>query len=518
MLALDWIVVSIYLCSLLILAWWLGRTQNNNENYYLGSGQIPAWALATSVIATQCSTNSLLGAPAFVGFSKGGGMQWLQYEMAVPLAMLGLCFLFLQIRKSSQISIYAFLENKLGTECRLIAAASFLFFRGVATGVTVYGVASVLQLITNLGYLESVLILMVLTILYDVFGGIKAVVYSDVLQMALLLAAIIVSLALLWGGLENNLASLEQRTHVYVDDWGLSGNQYGIWPMLFGGLFLYMAYYGCDQSQAQRILAAHDQKAATRVLLLNGLCRFPLVFLYCLLGLGLAAYALGDPSFVESLPKTENGTPNINLAFPNYVLATFPPGLVGLVIVGLFAAAMSSIDSALNSLSASTLNDFVVRFKSIPEKKLLLLAKLTTLFWGLFAIVFSFQVEAIAPTVLEVINKVGSLVNGPLLALFLIAAFTNGIKARHATIGFLSGLLINIGIWQYLPQVSWLWWNVSGCLSAALTTLVISRFSFTLCDKDTIKIGTSIPYTLLIAFIVLVVFCFYLPQVLQSIL
>ncbi len=97
---LDWLVIASYLAGMLLLAMYLGRGQRSRADYYLGGNELPSWALATSVIATQCSTNSLLGAPAFVGFVAGGGMLWLQYELAVPLAMLALCALFIPIRRS----------------------------------------------------------------------------------------------------------------------------------------------------------------------------------------------------------------------------------------------------------------------------------------------------------------------------------------------------------------------------------------------------------------------------------
>jgi len=419
-------------------------------------------------------------------------MQWLQYEMAVPLAMLGLIFLFVKIRKHSTISIYGYLEARLGVECRLIASGSFLFFRGVATGVTVYGVASVLQLITDMSYLQAVLALMVLTIIYDVFGGIKAVVYSDVLQMILLLAAIFVALFMLWGDFTANIGMLSERSEVLQNDWGFSGNQYGLWPMLFGGLFLYMAYYGCDQSQAQRILAAHDEKSAVKVLWLNGIFRFPLVFLYCLLGLALAAYAFSHGGFIEELPVTQTGSPNINLAFPFYVLQNFPPGFVGLVIVGLFAAAMSSIDSALNSLSASTVNDFILRSRDVSKKTQLVLAKLATLFWGVFAIVFSYQVEVIAPTVLEVINKVGSLINGPLLSLFIIAAFMPRVSGKVAITGFVLGFVVNVFFWLYMPLVSWLWWNVIGCL---VSLIFVAAFGGMKMNLESFRLSNSFHFS-----------------------
>ena len=150
--------------------------------------------------------------------------------------------------------------------------------------------------------------------------------------------------------------------------------------MIFGGLFLYMAYYGCDQSQAQRLLSARDETQTQKVLVLNGLLRFPLVLAYCLVGLGLAAYAIAHPDFIPGLPLTASGSPNYNLVFPAYVEREFAPGLAGLVMVGIFAAAISSIDSALNSVSASTVEDFISRFRKYSEQELFIVSKIATFF------------------------------------------------------------------------------------------------------------------------------------------
>lgn len=474
MTGLDWLVIGGYLVAMLALAVYLGRRQSSREDYYLGANRLPGWALATSIIATQCSTNSLLGAPAFVGFVVGGGMLWLQYELAVPLAMLALCFLFIPVRNAGVISIYAYLEQRLGLATRLLASACFLFFRGVATGVTVYGVASVIGLVTGTSYTMAVLILMGITVVYDTLGGMRAVVLSDVVQMLLLGAAVLYTLWGLAPGLVAEYPNLSDRTATLVNDWGLAGNHYGFWPMLFGGLFLYVAYYGCDQSQAQRLLAARDADATRRILALNGVLRFPLVLAYCLVGLGLAAYAVGQPDFVSGLPRAADGSPNYNLVFPAYVAREFAPGLAGLAIVGLFAAAMSSIDSALNSLSASTVEDFIARFRPGGERRLFIASKFATVFWGTFAVLFSYQVERIAPTVLEAINKVGSMANGPLLALFCAAAFFPRVGQFGAIGGFCLGLLANLLAWILLPSVSWLWWNPLGFFVACLSGLALS--------------------------------------------
>ncbi|WOJ95822.1 sodium:solute symporter [Congregibacter brevis] len=480
MTTLDWLVIAGYLVAMMALAIWLGRDQRTERDYYLG-GDLPAPALATSILATQCSTNSLLGAPAFVGFAAGGGLLWLQYELAVPLAMLGLAFLFPAVHRSGVISIYAFLEQRLGRAARLTASASFLFFRGIATGVTVYGVASVLSLITGVAYVPAVALLMGVTVCYDVIGGMRAVVISDVVQMLLLIAAVVVSLIWLAPDLWQYADTLSHRSQALVNDWGLSGEtNYGFWPMLFGGLFLYMAYYGCDQSQAQRLLAAKHEIDLNRILVFNGLMRFPLVLAYCLLGLSLAAYALDRPEFIRELPLTSSGEPNLNMVFPAFVLREFAPGLAGLAIVGLFAAAMSSIDSALNSLSASTLEDFLPATSAGTERQRFMQSKVVTLCWGVFAIGFSFGVEHIASTLLESINKVSSVVNGPLLGLFVVAVLLPGTASAIAVSGFAVGIALNLVLWQFVPDVSWLWWNLSGCLTTLGVAMLLAGWRLSL--------------------------------------
>ncbi|MEC8437676.1 MAG: sodium:solute symporter, partial [Pseudomonadota bacterium] len=192
--SLDWIVIWTYLTGMLYLAVYLSRKQSSSRDYFLGGHNLSAKTLAASTIATQCSTNSLLGAPAFVGFVAGGGMIWLQYELAVPLAMLALLWLMLPARRLGITSIYEILEQRIGRTTRLTAAACFLLFRGVATAVTIYGSALVIALILDIGFVSAVALLMIATLLYDYFGGLTAVVISDVVQLALLVGAVIYAL------------------------------------------------------------------------------------------------------------------------------------------------------------------------------------------------------------------------------------------------------------------------------------------------------------------------------------
>ena len=474
---IDWLVVGLYMAGMLLLAARIGRSQASGRDYFLGANKMHPLSLAASTVATQCSTNSLLGAPAFVGFTLGGGLLWLQYELAVPLAMLLLIWMLAAVRKTGHISIYGFLQERLGRESRILASSMFLVFRGVATGVTVYGVAIMVTLIVDVTYTQAVLLLMAVTIIYDVLGGMRAVVVSDVIQLLLIVLAVGASLLLVVGHIGGwevlfDFQQTSPRGQALEFTTGLDGSgNFGFWPMLFGGLFLYMAYYGCDQSQAQRVLASRDARDAERVLLYSGLLRFPIVFLYCLLGLALAVYATQVPDFVQALPRTEAGEANYNLVFPAYVLQTFPTGLIGLIIVGIVAAAMSSIDSSLNSLSAATLEDHVQRIRpQLSPQQMFWAGKGVTAAWGVFAVIFSYQVESIAPTILEAINKIGSVANGPLLALFVVALLTPAVGQRRAIAGFICGFGVNVLLWLFAPQVSWLWWNVAGAVASLMVT------------------------------------------------
>ena len=476
LLALDWAVICAYLLGLLALSFYLSRNQNSAADYFLGGRRMSPSALAASTIATQCSTNSLLGAPAFVGFVTGGGMIWLQYELAVPLAMLALLWLMLPARRYGITSVYEILEIRLGRHTRLTAAACFLLFRGVATGVTIYGSALVISLILELDMFAAVLLIMTGTLVYDYLAGMSAVVISDVIQLILLLGAVVFSLLFIGDRIDWQFLAVE-RKQTLINDWGFTGQDYGFWPMLIGGIFLYAAYYGCDQSQAQRILATRSETDTAKVLLWNGIFRFPIVLMYCFLGLGLAVLATQDPLIVGALPETSSGEKNLNLVFPVFVLRYFDPGFIGLIMVGLIAASMSSIDSALNSLSAVTVEDFI-RPHFAPDsdpKKLLLTGRLCTLLWGLFAVIFAFQVEHIAPTVLETVNKVGSMVNGPLLALICSAVFLRGLTQPLALLAFGLGLTTNLLVAFYLPAVSWLWWNVVGFVTTSFIAAVARK-------------------------------------------
>ena len=480
---LDWFIIIIYLAAMVGLSFFLGRGQKTARDYYLGGNKTAPLPIALSTMATQCSTNSLLGAPAFVAFAAGGGILWLQYELAVPFAMIILmAVIFPVFRRLNLISLYAYLERRFDRKTRVAISILFQFLRAFSTGVTVYGISLVLMVCLDLPFWAAVLLLGGITVLYDVLGGMRAVIWSDVIQVVVLFGAILAAVAVaidLVGGLEEVFVRFDSRRLQAVDfaHHGLGdGRTFAFWPMLLGGFFLYLSYYGCDQTQAQRELSTRSVDDTRQALFLDGMLRFPLVVSYCFLGVCLGAYAMVDQGFVAGLPLNETGTANYNLAVPIFVLNNFPHGLIGLVMVGLVAAAMSSLDSTLNALSALSMQDLVGGFvkREFSHRTEILLSKMLTVFWGLVCLTFSFYVGNVSQTIIESVNKIGSLINGPLLAVFLMGILTRRINGQGALLGLIVGFSGNLWLWRYAPNISWLWWNVIGFFVAYAAGYVIS--------------------------------------------
>jgi SSS family solute:Na+ symporter len=478
----DWIIIIGYLLGMIGLSVYLSRGQKDQKDYYLGGNDTGVWPIAISTMATQCSTNSILGAPAFVAFTVGGGLLWLQYEIAVPLAMIVLMiFLLPMYRKLNIISVYAYLEKRFGIGTRVFLSVMFQFLRAFSTGVTVYGISLVIEYCTGVPFLWAVIMLGIITIVYDSIGGMKAVIYSDVIQMVVLYGAIILTIIIavgLIGGWSEVFSSISPERLNAIDfshNGIFDGKKYAFWPMLFGGFFLYISYYGCDQTQVQRELSTKCVDDTNMSLFINGTLRFPLVLTYCLLGVCIAAYVAKHPEFINSLP-IKGGSPEFNMAVPVFVLKFFPVGAVGLFMVGLFSAAMSSLDSTINSLSATTMQDVLKGYFKIEltEKQELWYSKVLTVFWGTVCCIFAFWVGGISSSIIESINKIGSLSNGPILAVFLMGVLTKRVNSYGALSGLIVGVLFNAFLWLYAPMISWLWWNVIGFFIAFAVGYLVS--------------------------------------------
>ncbi|MDD2706660.1 MAG: sodium:proline symporter [Verrucomicrobiae bacterium] len=487
---LDWGILAFFLAGILVWSAWLGRGQRSSRDYYLAGNTPPWWAVGLSTLATQCSTNSLLGGPAFVAFAAGGGLVFLQWELAVPMAMILLMvFVFPVLRASRVVSIYEFLEQRLGLTTRTTVSVLFQFFRAFATGVTIYGVSLLLSHMLQIPFAAAVLLFAATTILYDFLGGMRAVIWTDVIQFLFLFGGI--GLALMeivqsiggWGNL-CNLTAPERLNAFRWKGHGMGdGETYSLLPMFIGGLFLYASYYGFDQTQAQRILSCRNDGDSMRALCLNGLVRLPLALVYALVGVALAAYASIHSSFLWELPlKPDLTGVDYNMALPIFVIKHLPQGIVGLIVVGLFAAAMSSLDSTLNSLSAATAEDVIGRFGWFGVRRgepvSAWMGRFTTLFWGAICTFFAFFAGNISDSIIITINKIGSVSYGPVLGIFALALFRPQVGEKPALLGLAAGYAVNILLWiKFDPAISWLWWNVAGTAACLATALAAAPFN-----------------------------------------
>jgi SSS family solute:Na+ symporter len=286
--------------------------------------------------------------------------------------------------------------------------------------------------------------------------------------MAVLTAGILIcgiSAYYLIGGWGNLLADID-RERLQILRLGSSGlgdgDDFSFWAFLVGGFILYISYYGCDQSQIQRELSAGTVDDARKSLMLNGLVRFLLVSAYVAMGLLIGAFAYQDEYFHSLIPKDK-----VDYMVPVFILNYLPNGVIGFLVVALLAAFMSSLDSSINSLSAATMKDvYQIYIKpDADEGHYFRWSRILTVFWGAVCTGFAFVVGSISDTIIEAINKVGSLFYGPVLAVFILAIFFRRTGALGAKLAVTGGLSVNLILWMGFPHVSWLWWNAAGCLA-----------------------------------------------------
>ena len=472
---LDYLVIIAYLAAMLVFGLLLSK-QSDEGDYFLGNKGIGWFPLALSTMATQLSAISFISAPAFVGLREGGGLKWLTFEFALPLAMLLVMFVIMPpLYRSGVISIFDFLEQRIGRSTRFFISLSFQIVRAFGTGIMVYVTGLIIEAVLGVPFLQSILAISLITILYSFLGGIRAVVYADAIQMVLIVLGLLVCLTFaisIIGGIQPFWASIDPA-RLQVVEWSYAGlvtDEFALLPMLFGGFVLYVSYYACDQTQAQRSLSAKSLGDIRKLLMVNALLRFPLTLLYCITGLAVGVIATGNSDFLALIPKE---SPDYMMPF--FILEYLPNGVIGLLLVAIMSAAMSTLSSAVNSLSAVTIEDLKsFGFHAGDQRRELWLA----LLWGGLILLFSLYSGDISATVIEAINKVGSALYGPVLGVFLIAILWQRRTVLSTNIGFLCGLFLNLYFWQFQPGLFWMWWNLIGLivtLAVAVTLSLLSR-------------------------------------------
>ncbi|MDT0595354.1 sodium:solute symporter family transporter [Glaciecola petra] len=499
---IDYVIVFAYLLAMLGIGFYY-RKQTDQSDYFLGGRTLPWQALSLSVMATQLSAVSFISAPAFVGLREGGGLFWLSYELAIPLAMLFLLWFILpSLHASGVVSVYDFLEKRFNRFTRVLISFVFQISRSFATAIMIYAITLVLQSTMGLPFWLSIVCIGLITLIYSAFGGMKAVVIGDAVQMLLIIFG---AVACLWvalshlGGFQvmlDNTDSARLETLNYTG-YGLSGNDFGLLPMLFGGLVLYASYYGCDQSEAQRSLSSRSIGDLRKILVTVGLARFPITLLYCFSGLAIGALVATTPEFAAQIPSDRT-----DWMVPIFILNYMPIGLTGLLVVAMMAAAMSSLSSAINSLAAVSLEDYIrISKKTLSPTQYVSNARWVGVFWGVVTLGLSTIAGDIAPTIIEAINKIGSLFYGPILAIFLLGIYSKKVGALAASGGLLFGVGVNIYLWLSGSLLFWFWWNVIGFVIALCVAYTIT---FTLTNQRNKALAEKINGLTLSAIVILV--------------
>jgi len=292
---IDWIVLSCTILFIVIYGIYKSRGQKNIDGYLLGDRSMPWYSVGLSVMATQASAITFLSAP---GLAYSDGMRFVQFYFGLPLAMIILCITFVPIyHKLKVYTAYEFLEQRFDLKTRALTAFLFLIQRGLSTGITIYAPSIILSTILNINTTYTTLFIGSVVVLYTVYGGTKAVSYTQMLQMSIIFAGlffagfVVVSLLPQNVGFIKALDIAGKMDKMNVIDWTFDlNNKYTVWTGIIGGLFLQLSYFGTDQSQVGRYLTGSSVGQSRMGLLMNAMLKIPMQFLILLIGILVFAF------------------------------------------------------------------------------------------------------------------------------------------------------------------------------------------------------------------------------------
>lgn len=466
---LDVAVLILYLVGVTAWGAWLGRGQKGGTDYFLGNRELPWGAVMLSVVATETSTLTFLSIP---GVAYLGTLTFLQLTVGYMVGRVVVALVLLPAYFRGELSTaYALLETRFGVGARRFTSAVFMVTRLLADSVRLFATAIPLALVTGWPYPVSIAVIGVLTLVYTYFGGIKAVVWVDALQMCLyLLGALIAALALqslVPGGWGEILSASAEAGKLTAFDFQFSlAVPYTFWAGLIGGGFLTMASHGTDQLIVQRLLTCKDLRASQKALMGSALAVMAQFLVFLLVGLGLWVF-YGGRSFERS-----------DEIFALFIVQELPPGITGLLIAGIFAAAMSSLSSSINSLASASAYDFWAPLRGLvgDEARVLRAGKAFTLLWAglLIGGAVLFIPLSRGTTAVEVALGIASVVYGGLLGAFGLGVLVERADQRSAVLGMVAGIGTVMAIWLSIPErVAWPWFVPIGtAVTFAVGTLL----------------------------------------------
>ncbi len=442
----DWIVLGLYVAAIVAIGVWANRRQTDTEAYFVGNRSVAWWAAGLSIIATSFSAASILGVP---GYAYSSDMWYLQYQLGDILAAVIVVVLFIPFfhKVRGLTTAYEYLEARFDLKSRLLGSSLFALTVLLRAGTLLYGAALLFAAVvpTDLvpgltGVEEAVVIFGIIAIVYTVMGGISAVIWTDVIQFAIMSLGVLASMAVVvsmtpggWGTAFADAAAAGKLDILHTEEL-MAGT--GLLTAVFGYGLLALSLFGTNQQPVQRYMTVAEPREAQRALLLGVGAGVIGVTLSLLLGVFLFLFY---QHFPDLLP--DGLTPD--QVMPHFVNTEVPPILTGALVAAVFAAAMSSLDSALNSLAAALTVDFLARFRpETPEATRLRFAKIVVVTAGILGIAIGIYASRTEAPLIDLILSFMGYFAGGLLGLFLLGMLTRRANGHGAFAGAIVGTLV----------------------------------------------------------------------------
>ncbi len=463
---IDYLIIVAYLVLITTIGVISGGKQKSIKDYFLGSDVVPWWAVCFAIVAAETSTLTFISIP---GLAYLTNLNFLQLTFGYLLGRIIVAFLFLPAYFQGELSTaYAFLENRFGYKTRSFASIVFMFTRTAADGVRLFATAIPLKLMLNIDYPLAILIIGVIALLYTSFGGVRGIIWVDVIQFLIYIGGAIISAILLInlipGGWEKIISIATESKKLNLINLGLENGlnnffsqPYTLISGLIGGAFLSMASHGTDQLIVQRLLATKKLKSAQQAIIGSGIIIIFQFFIF--LFVGILLFALYG--------KIEMRSDEI---FPFFIINVIPSGLKGIIIAGLFAAALSTLAGSISSLSSATVMDILVPYfkRFQDDRKKLFASRVITIFWAIILILVAFIFMESSSAVVEIALSIASFTYGGLLGTFLLGVLNKKATQEDALAGFVAGIFVMITVIS-LKITAWTWYTLIG----VTTTLII---------------------------------------------
>ena len=464
---IDAAIVIVYLLAVLAFGLWVGRGQKTSSDYFLGGRSMPWGVLLLSIVATETSTVTFLSLPG-IPAALNGNLTFLQIAIGYIVGRLLIIYVLLPIYfRSETFTSYEVLERRFGKLSRRLTSVLFLFTRNLGDALRLFLTALVLQIVLGLDLTVSVILLGLITIIYTLVGGAKSVIWNDSIQFVIYMlgagAALSIIIANTTGGLTElmQFATETDKLRMFDFDFSLTKPSMTFWAGLAGGAFLTAATHGTDQLMVQRCLSAKSQKDASLSLAVSGFIVFLQFAVFLLIGIALAGF------FTQVSEPNPLASGRGDQLFAFFIVNYMPVGLAGLTLAAVFAAAMSTLSSSLNSSATALINDIWLPMSKgeVSQRHQLRAGRIATAGFGVLQVAIAIAVGAIGTTESTVFNvlKIAGFATGPVLGLFLLAVLAQRVKQPAALAGFVVGVAalsaIAIGTDLYWP-----WYAAVGSL------------------------------------------------------